>query len=138
MYIFNTILALSASMQCSVFKWVEIVDRGIKVMKRGHLGTVPVRTESERIATVMRTDEDTRLVRLVGKKGHTDMYLQALGQFSDGLLQEECHEQEVKLRHIGVFGQQRLQHRESWEMAGVAVYLAYGGPAACAATHVKP
>lgn len=65
------------------------------------------------------------------------MYLQALRQLSDRLLQEECHEQEIKLRHIGVFGQQGLQHRESWEMTGVAVYLAYSGPAACTATHIK-
>lgn len=33
------------------------------------------------------------------------MYLQALGQLSDRLLQEERHEQKVKLRHVGVFGQ---------------------------------
>lgn len=66
------------------------------------------------------------------------MYLQALGQLSDGLLQKERHKQEVKLRHVGVFGQQRLQHRESWEMTGVAVYLAYCRPAACTAAHVKP
>lgn len=66
------------------------------------------------------------------------MYLQTLGQLSDGLLQEERHEQVVKLRHVGVFGQQRLQHRESGEMTGVAVYLAYSGPAACTAAHVKP
>ncbi len=39
------------------------------------------------------------------KVGYTNMYLQAVWQLSDGLLQEQCHEQEVQLRHIGVFGQ---------------------------------
>lgn len=66
------------------------------------------------------------------------MYLQALRELSDRLLQEEGHEQKVKLRHIGVLGQQCLQHRESWEVTCVAVYLAYSGPAACTATYVKP
>lgn len=69
---------------------------------------------------------------------HTDMYLQALGQLSDRLLQEKSHEQEVKLRHIGVLGQQGLQHRKSWEVTCVAVYFTYSGPATRTATHIKP
>lgn len=65
------------------------------------------------------------------------MYLQALRQLSDGLLQEQSHEQEVKLGYIGVLGKQRLQHRESWEVTCVTVYLTYSGPATCTASHVK-
>ena len=51
------------------------------------------------------------------------MYLQAVWQLGDGLLQEQRHEQEVELGHVGVFGQQRLQNREPWEVAGVPVDL---------------
>lgn len=47
------------------------------------------------------------------KKGYTNMNLQAVWQLSHRLLQEECHEQEVELWDIGVFGQQCLEHRES-------------------------
>lgn len=53
------------------------------------------------------------------------MYLQAVWQLGDGLLQEERHEQEVQLGYVGVFGQQSLQNRESWEMAGVPVDLSH-------------
>lgn len=65
------------------------------------------------------------------------MYLQAVWQLSDRLLQEEGHEQEVKLRHIGVFGQQRLQHREPWEVAGVAVDLSHRGASTGTAAHAE-
>lgn len=65
------------------------------------------------------------------------MYLEAVRQLGDRLLQEESHEQEVELRHVGVFGQQRLQDRESWEVAGVAVDLSQCGAAASTAAHIE-
>lgn len=65
------------------------------------------------------------------------MYLQAVRQLGDGLLQKKSHQQEVELRHVGVFGKQRLQHWKPWEMAGIAVDLAQRGPAACTAAHVE-
>lgn len=71
------------------------------------------------------------------KVGYTNMYLQAVWQLSDRLLQEECHEQEVELRHIGVFRQERLQHRESWEVAGIPVDLSHRGASASTAAHVE-
>lgn len=51
------------------------------------------------------------------------MYLEAVWQLCDGLLQEQGHQQEVELGDVGVFRQQRLQNREPWEMAGVSVDL---------------
>lgn len=65
------------------------------------------------------------------------MYLQAVWQLSDRLLKEEGHEQEVELGHVGVFGQQRLQHRESWEVASVPVDLSQSGASAGTAAHVE-
>lgn len=65
------------------------------------------------------------------------MYLEAVRQLCDWLLQEEGHEQEVELGHIGVLGQQGLQHGEPWEVARVTVDLAQGGATACAAAHVE-
>lgn len=65
------------------------------------------------------------------------MYLQAVWQLGDGLLQEQCHEQEVELRHVGVFGQQRLQHGESWEVASVPVDLTQCGAPTGTAAHVE-
>lgn len=65
------------------------------------------------------------------------MYLQAVRQVCDWLLQEEGHEEEVDLWHVGVFGQQCLQYRESWEMAGISVDFTHCGPAPCATTHIK-
>lgn len=65
------------------------------------------------------------------------MYLQAVWQLGDGLLQEKSHEQEVKLGDVGVFGQQSLQNRESWEMAGVPVDLPHRGAPTSAAAHVE-
>lgn len=65
------------------------------------------------------------------------MYLQAVWQLGDRLLQEQSHEQEVELGHVGVFGQQRLQHRESWEVAGVPVDLSQRGATAGVAAHVE-
>lgn len=65
------------------------------------------------------------------------MYLQAVWQLGDGLLQEQSHEQEVQLRHVGVFGQQSLQHRESWEVASVPVDLSHRGAPAGTAAHVE-
>ena len=66
------------------------------------------------------------------------MYLQAVRQLCDGLLQEQSHQQEVELRHVGVFGQQRLQHGEAREVARVPVDLSHRGAAAgAAAAHVE-
>lgn len=65
------------------------------------------------------------------------MYLQAVWQLSDRLLQEESHEQEVELGHVGVFRQQRLQDGKAREVAGVSVDLTHCGPAAGTATHVE-
>lgn len=65
------------------------------------------------------------------------MYLQAVRQLGDGLLQEQGHEQEVQLGNVGVFGKQRLQDGESREVAGVPVDLSDGGASAGAATHVE-
>lgn len=65
------------------------------------------------------------------------MYLQPVWQLRDRLLQEERHEQEVQLGHVGVFGQQGLQHRESWEVASVPVDLPNGGSPSSTATHVE-
>lgn len=65
------------------------------------------------------------------------MYLQAVWQLSNRLLQEQRHEQEVELRHVGVFGQQCLQHRESWEVASVSVDLSHCGAPTSTATHVE-
>lgn len=53
------------------------------------------------------------------------MYLQAVWQLSNGLLQEQRHQQEVELWHISVFGQQCLEHRESWEVASIPVDLSH-------------
>lgn len=77
------------------------------------------------------------LVEEERKIGYTNMYLQAVRQLGDRLLQEERHEQEVQLRYVGVFGQQRLQHREPWEVAGVPVDLPQRGAAPSAAAHVE-
>ncbi len=71
------------------------------------------------------------------KVGYTNMYLQAVWQLSDRLLQEQRHEQEVELRHVGVFGQQGLQHRESWEVASVPVDLSHCGAPTSTAAHVE-
>lgn len=71
------------------------------------------------------------------KGGHTDMYLQAVRQLGDGLLQEQRHEQEVELRHVGVFGQQRLQHRQPGEVARLPVDLPQRGAPPGAAAHVE-
>lgn len=65
------------------------------------------------------------------------MYLQAVWQLSHRLLQEQCHQQKVELRHIGVFGQQCLQHRQSWEVASVPVDLSQCGAPAGTAAHVE-
>lgn len=65
------------------------------------------------------------------------MYLQAVWQLGDRLLQEESHEQEVQLGHICMFRQQRLQDRESWEVAGFPVDLSQRGAAASAASHIE-
>lgn len=73
----------------------------------------------------------------VKENGHTNMYLQAVWQLSDRLLQEESHKQEVELRNIRVFGQQRLQNRETWEMAGVLVDLPHCGPSTGTAADVE-
>lgn len=80
------------------------------------------------------------LLVLVQKKKEevgTDMYLQAVRQLGHRLLQEQRHEQEVELGHVGVFGQQRLQHREPREVARVPVDLPQRGAAAGAAAHVE-
>lgn len=53
------------------------------------------------------------------------MYLQAVWQFGHRLLQEQRHEQEVQLWHVGVFWQQCLENRESWEVASVPVDLSH-------------
>lgn len=71
------------------------------------------------------------------KVGYTDMYLQAVWQLSHWLLQEQCHEQEVELRHVGVLGQQRLEDRQPGEVAGVPVDLSHRGAATCTAAHVE-
>lgn len=65
------------------------------------------------------------------------MYLQAVWQLDDGLLQEERHEQEVELRHVGVFGQQCLHHRESREVASVPVDLPQCGAPTGTAAHIE-
>lgn len=52
---------------------------------------------------------------------HTNMYLQTLRQLCDWLLEEESHEHEVNFWDVGVFGQQSLQYRKSWEMTGISV-----------------
>lgn len=65
------------------------------------------------------------------------MYLQAVWQLRHRLLQEQCHKQEVELRHIGVFGQQCLQHRQPWEVASVPVDLSHCGAPAGTAAHVE-
>lgn len=65
------------------------------------------------------------------------MYLQAVWQLGDRLLQEKRHEQEVKLGYIGVFGQQSLQDRESWEMAGVPVDLSHCRAPSSTAAHIE-
>lgn len=65
------------------------------------------------------------------------MYLQAVWQLSDRLLQEEGHQQEIELRNICVFGQQSLQNREPWKMAGVLVDLSHCGTSTGTATHVE-
>lgn len=72
------------------------------------------------------------------KVGYTNMYLQAVWQFGDWLLQEESHEQEVELRHVGMFGQQCLQHRESWEVAGITVDLSQSGASTSTAANIEP
>lgn len=66
------------------------------------------------------------------------MYLQALGQLADRLLQEESHDQEVELGHVGVLGQKRLHDGEAGEVARVAVDLAQRGAPARIAAHVEP
>ena len=71
------------------------------------------------------------------EEGCTNMYLQAVRQLGDGLLQEQSHEQEVELGHVGVFGQQSLHHRESWEVAGVSVDLSQSGASASPSPHVE-
>lgn len=65
------------------------------------------------------------------------MYLQAVWELDDRLLQEESHEQEVEFGYVGMFGQQCLQNRESWEMASVPVDLPQCGAPAGTATHVE-
>lgn len=65
------------------------------------------------------------------------MYLQAVWQLGHRLLQEQCHEQEVKLWHIIVFRQQCLQHRKSWEVASIPVYLSHDGASTSTAAHVE-
>lgn len=65
------------------------------------------------------------------------MHLQAVRQLGDGLLQEQRHEQEVELRHVGVFGQQRLQHGQAGEVARVPVDLPHRGAPASTAAHVE-
>lgn len=71
------------------------------------------------------------------KAGYTDMYLQAVWQLSHRLLQEQSHEQEVELGHVGVLGQQRLKDRQSGEVARVPVDLSHCGAPACTAAHVE-
>lgn len=71
------------------------------------------------------------------KVGCTDMYLQAVWQLSHRLLQEQCHEQEVELGHVGVLGQQRLEDRQAGEVARIPVDLSHRGAPACTAAHVK-
>lgn len=65
------------------------------------------------------------------------MYLQAVRQHVDRLLQEERHQQEVQLGHVGVFGQQSLQDGEAREVTGIPVDLSQGGAAPGTATHVE-
>lgn len=65
------------------------------------------------------------------------MYLQAVWQLSHRLLQEQCHEQEVELGHVGVLGQQRLQDRQAGEVARVPVDLSHSGAPASIAAHVE-
>lgn len=65
------------------------------------------------------------------------MYVKTVWQFGHRLLQEQRHEQEVKLWHICVFGQQSLEHRESWEVASLPVDLSYCGASASTATDIK-
>lgn len=65
------------------------------------------------------------------------MNLQAVWQLSHRLLQEECHEQEVELWDIGVFGQQCLEHRESWEVASFPIDLSNCGASPSAAAHIE-
>lgn len=65
------------------------------------------------------------------------MYLQVLGVLRNGLLQEERHQQEVQLGHIGVLGEKGLENGEPWEMAGLPVDFAERGPAACVPAHVE-
>lgn len=71
------------------------------------------------------------------KVEYTDMYLQAVWQLSHRLLQEERHEQEVELGHVGVLGQQRLQDGQAGEVARVPVDLSHRGAPASTATHVE-
>lgn len=71
------------------------------------------------------------------KVGYTDMYLQAVWQLGHRLLQEQRHEQEVELGHVGVLGQQRLEDRQAGEVARVPVDLSHRGASASTAAHVE-
>lgn len=65
------------------------------------------------------------------------MYLQAVWQLRDWLLQEQRHQQEVELWNVSVFGQQRLQHWESWEVTGIPVDFSQCGASAGTASHIE-
>lgn len=89
---------------------------------------IPIKSKLSRFISISRRRK---------KGGYTNMYLQAVWQIGDRLLQEQRHQQEVELRHVGVFGQQCLQHRESWEVASVPVDLSHRGATAGTAAHIE-
>lgn len=65
------------------------------------------------------------------------MYVQTVWKLSHRLLQEQRHQQKVKLGHVRMFGQQSLEHRKPWEVAGFPVDLSYRGASASTATDIK-
>lgn len=61
------------------------------------------------------------LITLAADDRCTD--LQVFRQFSDWLLQEKGHEEEIECRYICVLGEKGLQDREAWEVTCITVNL---------------
>lgn len=76
------------------------------------------------------------LITLAADDRCTD--LQAFRQFSDWLLQEKGHEEEIECRDVSVLWEKGLQDREAWEVTSIPVNLPHRGSAASTPANIEP
>lgn len=76
------------------------------------------------------------LITLAADDRCTD--LQVFRQFSDWLLQEKGHEEEIECRHVGVLWEKGLQDGEAREVTSIPVNLPHRRSAASTAANVEP